>query len=96
MVKEIYLNDRLLQLEHYQEETVDGLHKIYIDFKVTSEEYHEVAVLLYEGSFDIKVPERELAFRGTIHHYSTSVTDLYKEGQVADYKLILVEVKPEK
>lgn len=96
MVKELFLNDRLFQLEHYQEDTVNGLHKISIDFKVTSDEYHDVAVLLYEGTFDVKVPERDLAFRGTIHHYSTSVIDLYKEGQVADYKLILMEVKAEK
>lgn len=96
MVKEIYLNNRLIQLEQYKEENIDGLYKIHIHFKVTSEEYHDIAVLLYEGIFDVKIPERELTFRGTIQHYSTSIIDLYKEGQVADYKLILVEVKPEK
>lgn len=94
MVKEIYLNNRLIPLEHYQEEQVDGLHKISIDFKVTSEDYHDVAVLLYEGTFDVSVPELELSFRGTIHHYSTSITDLYIEGQIANYKLVLMEVNP--
>ncbi|KGR76747.1 DUF3219 family protein [Ureibacillus manganicus] len=96
MVKEIYLNNHLIKAEHYQEEQVDGLHKIYIDFKVTSDDYHDIAVLLYEGTFDVKVPSRDLSFRGTIYNYSTSITDLYKEGQIADYKLVLVEVKREK
>ena len=96
LVKEIYLNERVIPIEHYNEEQVDGLQKIHIQFKVTSEEYHDIAVLLYEGTFDVKVPERNLVFRGTIHHYSTSVTNLYEKGQVADYKLTLMEVKPVK
>jgi len=96
MVKEIYLNERVIPVEIYNEEKVDGLHKIHIEFKVTSEDYHDIAVLLYEGTFDVKVPEHNLAFRGTIHHYSTSITNLYDKGQVANYKLTLTEVKPEK
>ncbi|RKJ62383.1 DUF3219 family protein, partial [Butyricicoccus sp. 1XD8-22] len=47
----------------------------------------------YEGSFNVKVEERNIAFRGTIQNYSTSITNLYEKGQVADYKLSLVEVK---
>nr|WP_106783195.1 DUF3219 family protein [Lysinibacillus timonensis] len=93
MVKEIFLNERLFQLEHYQEGLVNGALKIDVDFKVTSEDYHDVAVLLYEGTFNIKVPERDLAFRGTIQHYSTSITNLYEAGQIGDYKLTLIEVK---
>lgn len=93
MVKDIYLNNRLIQVEEYKDEIVDGLHKIHMEFKVTSEDYHDIAVLLYEGTFDVKVPELKVEFRGAIHHYSTSVTNLYEKGQIADYKLTLLEVK---
>ena len=92
MVKEILLNDTVIRLENYKEEMKDGLHNIIIDFKVTSEDYHDIAVLLYEGTFDIKVPERDLAFRGTIQQYSTSITNLYEKDQVGDYHVSLLEV----
>ncbi|MDQ0429788.1 hypothetical protein QOZ98_002616 [Planomicrobium stackebrandtii] len=65
--------------------------KISFDFKVTSEEYHDIAVLLYEMDFRIRVPAQELEFDASISNYSTSITDLYKPGQVADYYLELVE-----
>ncbi|KGR92293.1 hypothetical protein CD30_00225 [Ureibacillus massiliensis 4400831 = CIP 108448 = CCUG 49529] len=93
MVKEILLNDRVIPIESYEESHENGLYKIDIHFKVTSEDYHDIAVLLYEGSFNVKVEERNIAFRGTIQNYSTSITNLYEKGQVADYKLSLVEVK---
>lgn len=96
MKKEVYLNNRLIQVDQYKDEIVNGLHKIHIEFKVTSENYHDMAVLLYEGTFDVKVPEKDLSFRGTIHQYSTSITNLYEEGQVGDYKLTLIEVNLEK
>lgn len=93
MVKEILLNDTAIRLENYKEEIKNGLHNITIDFKVTSEEYHDIAVLLYEGTFDVQVPERDLAFTGTIQQYSTSITNLYEKGQVGDYHVSLLEVK---
>ncbi|MFL0506187.1 DUF3219 family protein [Ureibacillus sp. 179-F W5.1 NHS] len=93
MVNKIMLNERVIHIDNYKEETNSGLHKIFIEFKVTSEEYHDIAVLLYEGTFDVKVPEQNLAFRGTIKQYSTSITNLYKEGEVGIYKLTLVEVR---
>ncbi|WP_142827448.1 DUF3219 family protein [Planococcus soli] len=65
--------------------------KISFDFKVTSEEYHDIAVLLYEMNFRIRVPAQKLEFEASISNYSTSITDLYKPGQVADYYLELVE-----
>ncbi|MBT2570678.1 DUF3219 family protein [Planococcus sp. ISL-110] len=65
--------------------------KISFDFKVTSEQYHDIAVLLYEMNFRIRVPAQELEFNASISNYSTSITDLYKPGQVADYYLELVE-----
>lgn len=93
MVSEIILNDRVIRVETYKHNKENGLHKIEIDFKVTSEEYHDIAVLLYEGTFNVKVPEQSLTFRGTIHLYSTSITNLYEKNQVADYHVVLREVK---
>ncbi|MGE7666783.1 DUF3219 family protein [Ureibacillus composti] len=93
MVKEIVLNDTVIQLENYKEETVNDLRKVELDFKVTSEDYHDIAVLLYEGTFNVKVPERNLAFRGKIQQYSTSITNLYEKGEVGDYHVCLLEVK---
>ena len=98
MVKEIILNDTVMKIDHYVEEKVNHLNKISIDFKVTSEDYHDVTTLLYKGTFTIRVPERDLAFKGTIQEYSTSVTNLYEKDQVGDFKLTLLEVeegKPE-
>lgn len=93
MVKEIILNDTLIYVDNYKEETENGLHKIFIDFKVSSDEYHDITTLLYEGNFNVKVPERGLAFRGNIRKYSTSFTNLYEKGQIGDFSLCLLEVK---
>jgi hypothetical protein len=92
LVTEILLNDRNIKVDRYEQEIVNGLHKITIDFKVTSEEYHDVAVLLYEGTFEVRIPKKDLSFRGTIQQYSTSITNLYEKGQVGDYHLSLMEV----
>jgi hypothetical protein len=95
LVKEIILNDTVIKVDSYEEELVHGLHKISVDFKVTSEEYHDVTTLLYLGTFDIKVPQSDLGFRGTIQEYSTSVTNLYEKGQTGNFKLSLLEMKEE-
>ncbi|HSJ37117.1 MAG TPA: DUF3219 family protein [Planococcus sp. (in: firmicutes)] len=69
----------------------DDVKKISFSFKVSSEEYHDTAVLLYKMNFTVRVPELELEFPATIHNYSTDLTDLYKAGQVAEYYLELIE-----
>ncbi|NEU31979.1 DUF3219 family protein [bacterium LRH843] len=93
MTNELYLDDSLIKIKSYKEEKVNGLYKISVDFEVTSEEYHEVTTLLYKGTFDVKVPEKNVTFRGTIQQYSTSIINLYVKGQVGDFKLSLLEVK---
>ncbi len=93
LIKEIILYDSVIHIENYKEETENGLLKILIDFKVNSEEYHNITTLLYKGIFDVKVPEKELAFRGKIQQYSTSITNLYEKGQVGEFQLSLLEVK---
>lgn len=93
MIKEIILFDTVIHVDNYKEETVNGLNKITIDFKVSSEEYHDITTLLYKGIFDVKIPERDLSFRANIQQYSTSVTNLYEKGQVGEFQLSLLEVK---
>lgn len=87
------LNNTVIPIIKYVETTVNGLHKIDIEFKVTSEGYHDIAVLLYEGTFRITVPDKDLSFKGTIQQYFTSITNLYEKGQVGDYSVTLLEVK---
>ncbi|MGG0671124.1 DUF3219 family protein [Sporosarcina koreensis] len=92
MVREIQLNDTKINITHFEEkENKNGIW-ISVTFNVTSEEYHDITTLLYKGAFDVKVPEKQIEFRGTIQQYSTSITNLYKKGQVGEYKLTLKEV----
>ncbi|WP_404328202.1 DUF3219 family protein [Mesobacillus maritimus] len=96
MVTEIQLDKTPITVYTYNEEMINGLHKISVEFKVTSEDYHDVATLLYKGIFEVKVPSRSLAFTGKIIKYSTSITNLYEKGQVGDYRISLLEVQDEK
>lgn len=91
-VDEIILNDIPIQVNSYEEEQINGAHQISVVFDVTSEAYHDIAVLLYQGTFDVRVPKRNLAFSGSISKYSTSITNLYEKGQVGVYSLSLLEV----
>lgn len=89
----MFLNNTLIYLNSYQEEKTNGLYKVSVEFNVTSEEYHDIATLLYSEKFDVKIPEKDITFIGTIINYSTSLTNLYVKGQVGQYKLTLLEVK---
>jgi hypothetical protein len=93
LVNEIILNETTINVYNYEEKTENGLHKMSVEFKVTSEEYHDITTLLYKGTFDVKVPERNLSFRAKIYQYSTSFTNLYIKGQIGYFKLVLLEVK---
>ncbi|MCZ2258283.1 DUF3219 family protein [Sporosarcina sp. G11-34] len=92
MASKIVLNGRVIHLYNYEEELVNGLYKVSVDFNVTSEDYHDITTLLYSGTFDVKVPEKDLTFIGTIHNYSTSITNLYVKNQIGQFKLTLLEV----
>jgi hypothetical protein len=93
LVNEIVLDDTSIHVYKYEEDKEDELHKISIQFNVTSEEYHDITTLLYKGTFDVKVPERDLSFRASIQQYSTSFTNLYIKGQVGEFNLSLLEVR---
>jgi hypothetical protein len=93
LVKEIILNETSINVDKYEEDMEHGLVKISVQFKVSSEEYHDITTLLYNCTFNVKVPERELSFKASIHQYSTSFTNLYIKGQVGEFTLSLREVK---
>lgn len=92
LVEKIVLDDTVIQLEEYQEEMERGLHKLTVRFLVTNENYHDITTLLYNGSFQIRVPERELSFHGDIQQYYTSITNLYEKGQVGEFTVSFREV----
>lgn len=97
MINEIILNDVSIAITAFQEEYVldkatgKKLRKIAFDFKVTSSEYHKITTLLNETEFQVKIPGKGLEFQAAIHSYSTSITNLYKENEVGDFKLKLIE-----
>ncbi|WP_353463193.1 DUF3219 family protein [Mammaliicoccus sciuri] len=93
MVENIYLDETKIPLTFFEDETVDGLYKVTIEFNVTSEAYHDIAVLLYRGRFDVEVPDKDKQFKGEIYNYSTSLTNLYEDNQVAVYHLVLKEIR---
>lgn len=93
MVTEIYLNDYKLEVAHYLEENKNDFLIVKVDFKVSSEDYHDVTTLLYKGKFDLKIPERNIDCYVTIDEYSTSITNLYEKEKVGDFKLTLREIK---
>ncbi|WP_204256314.1 DUF3219 family protein [Mammaliicoccus sciuri] len=93
MVEHIYLDETQIPLTYFEDETVDGLYKVTIEFNVPSEAYHDIAVLLYRGHFDVEVPAKDKKFKGEIFNYSTSLTNLYEDNQVAVYRLVLIEIQ---
>lgn len=93
MVTEIYLDDYKLNITDYHEELNDELLLVKVDFKVTTEEYHDVTTLLYKGIFNFKVPDRDLDCKVTIQEYSTSITNLYEKDQVGLFRLTLRKIE---
>jgi hypothetical protein len=94
---EVLLDDYVLKVSDFKEcvkkETDRELKTILFDFKVRGgNEYHNVTVLLYKTTFDVNVPEMDLAFKGTINNYSTSRSDFADENTVADFHLEIIEI----
>jgi len=95
MGQEVIINDMPIQTTELQVNKIqkDGNERIIIDmgFKVESKDSHDITTLLYKNDFVVKVPEKDLELPATIYNYYTSITDLYVEGNVADFKLVLIE-----
>ncbi|KAB2331983.1 DUF3219 family protein [Bacillus mesophilum] len=95
MNNEIRLNGTSIKVKSLNHDVAGGLHKITVVFNVNSEEYHDIAVLLYEKSFQVSVPSLQLAFTGEIVHYYTSLTNLYEKGNVGEYTVTFLEKEQE-
>jgi hypothetical protein len=95
LADELLLDGRSIKLDKFEESFVNGLRKLSVRFKVTSKEYHDIAVLLYKGSFHVRVPQRNYEFEGKIVQYFTSLTNLYQDGQTGDYNVTLLEIDRE-
>lgn len=96
MITEVILDDYVLRVSNFEECFLKekDLKTILFDFKVKGgNEYHDVTVLLYKTTFDVKVPDRDLDFKGTIFNYSTSRSDFEDENTEADFHLEIHEVK---
>ncbi len=91
MTSEIKLNGTVIPVDHFQHEQQEGKHIITVAFLVTHEKYHDITTLLYEGIFDVDIPEKSLSFKGIISSYSTSITNLYEAGQTGKFYLQLTE-----
>ncbi|MFD6442675.1 DUF3219 family protein [Peribacillus sp. NPDC060186] len=97
MVDEVILDDVSLHVTDFHAEVLKDpegreLRKVSFDFKVTSNEYHDITTLLYQMVFDIKIPQSNEEFRAEIFNYATSVTNLYEENAVGDFSLVLLEI----
>lgn len=93
MAGTIILDNTAIKLKAYESKETDGVHEVTFIFDVTSEDYHDIAVLLYRATFDVNVPEEGLEFRGTITNYSTSLDNLYEENQTGEFRVTLQEVE---
>lgn len=95
MTLNIGLNDVVLEATNVKSESKEP-RKISFSFTVTSEEYHDVTSLLYENDFQVTIPAKEIAFHATITNYSTSITNLYHEGEEGEFYLELTEKTDDK
>lgn len=93
MVKEMKLNDQTIELTGFEEKEENGRLVISVEFDVTSEEYHDVTTLLYEETFDISVPEKDMKFKGVITNYLTSLDNLYEDNQIGEYQVTFTEIE---
>lgn len=90
MNRKVWINNYPIEARNIKIET-EARKKISFEFTVTHEDYHDITTLLYKNDFMIKVPDDGLEFPATISNYSTSVTNLYKEGAEGEFKLELAE-----
>ncbi|QTG86503.1 DUF3219 family protein [Bacillus amyloliquefaciens] len=86
------LNGVRLKMYDCKESAGENGRMISFILKVTSETYHDIAVLLYEKTFDNKAPKRGLEFRGKITNYYTSVTNLYNKDETDDFFVEMTEI----
>jgi|SRR5699024_8684992 len=97
MSQKVIINNYSIDVENLREETItrktvnEKLRKIRFDFRVSHKDYHDITTLLYTNDFIVKIPSKNISFPATIQSYSTSITNLYDENAVGDFKLELIE-----
>lgn len=94
-LEKIYLNEVPILVSELKEEKINGLNKLSIVFPVTSKEYHDITVLLYKQEFNVFIPTSNITFYGKIVQFYTTITDLYKEGNIGEFTLSLLEIDGE-
>ncbi|GAA0453810.1 DUF3219 family protein [Alkalibacillus silvisoli] len=91
----VMINNETIEAVTFEEETVDVAGEvkklIKFDFKVKHEDYHDITTLLYKNDFQVSVPDQSINMNATIYNYSTSLTNLYKEGAIGDFHLELID-----
>ncbi|WP_245541929.1 DUF3219 family protein [Salinicoccus albus] len=92
-MEKITLNNQEIELKEFQQTEENGRIVVSVVFDVTSEEYHDVSVLLYEEKFDIEVPGKDMKFKGVISQFSTSIDNLYEEDNVGEYRVTFTEIE---
>lgn len=93
MVEKITLNNHDIEVKEFQQTEENGRIVISVVFDVTSGEYHDVSVLLYEDQFDLEVPGKDMKFKCVISQFSTSMDNLYEEGNVGEYRVTFTEIE---
>lgn len=84
----IVLDDLTLDVKELKRDEKEGT--VYIEFDVTSEDYHNLSTHLYKEKFLVRLPgNNNEEFKAKIINYSTSLDNLYEEGQVGEYRITL-------
>ncbi len=95
--QKVIINNYSIDIENLREEIItrktvnEKSRKVSFDFQVSNKDYHDITTLLYTNDFIVKIPAQNIEFAATIHSYSTSITNLYEENAVGDFKLELIE-----
>src|SRR5690625_6778255 len=97
MSQKVIINNYSIDVENLREDTITGktmnekLRKKSLDYQVSNKDYHDITTLLYTNDFIVKIPAKNISFPATIQSYTTSITNLYEEKTVGDFKLELIE-----
>jgi len=94
-MSKVKINGITLQVENLTKNIIHKAEKeallISFEFQVKSEDYHDITTLLYKNDFHVEIPDEELDFQAVIYNYSTSITNLYEENNIGEFKLGLIE-----
>lgn len=91
----VKINNRTIHVENLIKDVIQKGEKkalwISFQFQVKSEDYHDITTLLYENDFHVEIPDEALDFQAVIYNYSTSITNLYEENNIGEFRLELIE-----